>query len=126
MSLEQSKTKSELEALCVEYDVEIPTNVRRTKKVMAAALEALGVTDDGLRALKKKEKMESIRPEVNIEGMTVICMDRPNLSFGFKHYKFYQNRKYVVMQEEDAKELLATTPGFRRASRDEVLRYYKL
>lgn len=125
MSLE-SKTKPELEKLCEEWQVDIPVNVRRTKKVMAAALEEMGITEQSLKALKKKEKEESLVPEISVDGMIVICMDRPNRSFGFKNYKFSMSKKYVVMEEDDARELLSTTPGFRRASRDEVMRYYNL
>lgn len=125
MSLEQ-KSKSELEKLCEDYGVELPTNIRVTKKVMARALEELGVTEKSLKVLEKKEKEESILPDVNVEGQAVVFMERQNPSFGFKHYKFSQSRRYVVMEEEDARELLRSTPGFRRATRDEVVRYYRL
>jgi len=125
MSLE-SKSKPELEKLCEEYEVELPSDIRITKKIMVAALEELGVTEESLKIMNKKEREESIQPEVNFEGQVVVCMERQNPSFGFKHYKFSQEKKYVVMEETDARQLLSTTSGFRRATRDEVVRYYKL
>lgn len=125
MALE-NRSKPELEALCREYDVDLPSEGRITKKVMAKALEELGVTEKSLRVLEKKELMETELPDINVEGQAVIYMERQNPSFGFRHYKFSRDKRYVVMEEEDAKELLSTTPGFRRATRDEVVRYYKL
>lgn len=123
MSLE-SKSKPELEKLCQEYEIELPEGVRPTKKVLVHALEEMGITESTLRALNKKEKEEEMSPEVSFEGQSVIYMDRENPSFGFMHYKFSRDRRYVVMEEADARELLNTIPGFRRATRDEVLRFY--
>jgi hypothetical protein len=125
MSLE-NRSKPELEKLCEEYQIDLPTDIRVTKKIMVSALEELGITEQSLKVLNKKEKEEAFVPEVNIDGQAVVCMERDNPSFGYKSYKFSRDKKYVVMEEDDARELLSTTPGFRRATRDEVVRYYRL
>lgn len=120
-----TRSLPELLQLVEDFGITLP-DTKLTKAVVRKVLEDAGITNKSLKMMETKEAQEQVDPEVIFDGMCVVYMERPNLSYGFKHYKFYQDRKYVLMAEEDAAELLRVEEGFRRASKEEVMRFYRV
>ena len=124
-----SRRIEELVDLHTKLQIDLPelnNKGKYVKKDLLATLEAAGVTNRKLKALETKEAVESTDKSntVNPAGMAVVCMDRSNASFAYKKYKFTQVRKYVVMPNDEADELISENTGFRKASGEEVRRYY--
>ena len=116
------RNKKELEELFEELDLPLPDG-KYTKNDMLFNLEEAGVTNKNLESFKKKEASENTDIS-ELESMVVVCMDRLNGLFQFKHYKFSQAKKYILMPKEDAEELLMKNHGFHKASKEEVKAYY--
>lgn len=121
-----TRSLPELLKLAEDFEITLPDVPKITKGIVRKALEDAGINNKTLKMMETKEEQEKIDPEVIFDGMCVVVMERPNLSFGFKQYKLYQDRKYVLMAEEDAAELLEKEDGFRRATKEEVMRVYKV
>lgn len=119
--------KDELKALLFEFDIPFPEE-GETNALLKEALRDAGITDEFLKAIEEKQKKESAKPELNLENndMCVVVMDRQNASYGYKSYRFFQEQRYQLMKVEDADELVSTVPGFRKASKEEVERHFKL
>lgn len=124
-----SRNKEELIDLHDRLNLTLPEadrNGRVTRKDLLLSLQQQGVDNRKIKLLETKEKTEAVPTNnlVSPNGMSVVCMDRPNASFAFKRYKFTQEKKYVVMPLSDADELISQNTGFRKASGEEVRRYY--
>lgn len=119
--------KDELKALLFEFDIPFPEE-GETNALLKEALREAGITDEFLKAINEKQKVETTKPELNLSNnsMCVVVMERQNASYGFKNYRFFQDRPYVLMANEDADELIDLVPGFRKASKEEVERHFKL
>ena len=116
----------ELIQLADDFQIDLPEVPKLTKAIVKKSLEEAGINNKTLKMMETKEAQEQVEPDLIFEGMCVVCMDRTNLSFGYKQYRFTQGKKYVLMPEEDAKVLIEKEPGFRRASKEEVMRYYRV
>ncbi len=121
----QARKKDELIELTLELGLDLPEGPKITKQELLLNLQQKGVTNQKLRSLETKQVAESKDSNiVSPTGMAVVCMDRNNASFVFGKFKFTRERKYQLMPNEIADELISTNSGFRKASGEEVRHYY--
>lgn len=119
------RKKDELLKLFEDFSIDLPDVENPTNKFLVNVLEQAGVTNKALRTLNVKSEQEEQAASMTFDGMSVVCMDRDNASFQFKKFLFTRDRKYILMPEEDAQEIVNTIPGFRKAGVEEVSSYYK-
>lgn len=123
-----ARKNDELIDLHTKLGLELPepdSKGKVTKKQLLLSLEQQGVDNRKVKVLESKEVSEQTTSNtVSTSGMAVVCMDRPNASFAYGKYKFTQIKKYVLMPEAHADELISENTGFRKASGEEVRRYY--
>lgn len=120
----KARKKEDLEQLFLDFNLELPEEPY-TRDALIVELESNGITNKSLRALEDKQEKDLEKPELSYNGMVVVSMDRSNASFKYKSFEFTQAKKYQLMPEEDANGLLSQFSGFRKASREELIRYYK-
>lgn len=126
-----SRRKEELEELCEGFEIVIPEDCS-TKKALVILLEENGVTNKSLKMLETEDQRPKTAEDEREsfvrakDDECVVAMDRTNPSFGFGKYEFTQERRYVVMKKEEARELIGSLPGFRVATIDEVLGKFRV
>lgn len=123
-----SRKSEELVELFERFNLTLPepdVKGKVTRPRLIAALKEAGIDNKRLIEFEKKEQEESVKASNTFNGMAVVCMDRQNASFQFRRYKFTQDKKYVLMPETDASELISTVAGFRLASVQEVEGFYR-
>lgn len=120
----KARKKEDLIELFIDLNLDLPAEPY-TKDKLILELESNGVTNRSLRALEDKKEKDAEATSLSYNGMAVVCMDRENASFKYKSFEFTQAKRYVLMPDDDAKGLMASFPGFRKATREELTSYYK-
>jgi len=119
----KSQSKKDLEALFEKLELDLPEG-KYTQKDLVFTLEDLGITPENIDSFNKKQEREAV-DNTQYDSMTVVCMDRNNIEYRFKKFKFTQSNKYILMSKEDADELLRQSTGFHKASPQEVNAYFR-
>lgn len=124
------RNKDELLELLEGFDIEVPEDCS-TNKLRVALLEEHGITNKRLKIMETQDERPASAgspedDEIQLPSdKCVVVMDRENSSYGFKNYFFSREKKYVLMDKNDADELVTSDFGFRIASVDEVMRNFK-
>lgn len=119
----KSQSKKDLEALFEKLELDLPEG-KYTQKDLVFTLEDLDITPENIDSFNKKQEREAV-DHTQYDSMTVVCMDRKNIEYRFKKFKFTQSNKYILMSKEDADELLRQSTGFHKASPQEVNAYFR-
>ncbi|ASZ74887.1 hypothetical protein FDI69_gp073 [Rhodococcus phage Trina] len=127
-------SKPELIALFEKYNLELPQTKPGKQPTVKEMVVQLGVYEINDETLRKMEEKHDFQPDektyeniaaTSPSGDVVVMMTRKNPSFNFKTHKFTQERRFVPMSEEDAEQLISIWPGFHKATREEIQRYYR-
>lgn len=130
-SLTQRK-KSELFEVFEQFSIPLPGD-DPTRTELLAALSEAGITNARLKAFSEKDELPKVEDD-NYEsdvltdpssGEVVVCMDRSNAFYQFGKYKFSQKDKFLPMSKQDADALIGSTSGFHKATREEIISYYR-
>lgn len=123
------RNKDELVEIYTKYGLELPEVINKNE-LKNRLLQVYGIDNDKLKQMESKkdfspsqESYDSIAADT-VTGDVVVAMTRQNPSFTYKKYKFTQERPYVPMTQEDAEFLISRYPGFHKAIREEIKRYY--
>lgn len=100
----------------------------RSKDELLEGMIEEGITFDMMNDALSKRKLPVEEGEApsftKKDDVTLIKMSRSNPTFRFRGYKFTKEHPFVLMNEDDAIDILIMERGFSRASVAEAEEYY--
>jgi len=116
--------KDELILLAEENEVDADDSM--TKEEIKAALFESGVDDDFLeqKAQEVKQEASSTAP-AETEDEVLVRMTAKTKWYSYGSYTFTRDNPFEVMKKEDAEKIIKANPdSFRKASEDEIRRFF--
>lgn len=120
--------KAELQNLFTEFNIPLP-DAPFTKDELKAALQEAGITSESLKKFTEKKSRENStsnpKKNVSTKGKSLVVSRNSNSFFSWKGYVFSKTAPYVLMNDDDASELIKYHRGFFFATAEEVSRFYR-